>query len=124
MRRTDFVQRARCKFALRILRACSLCFSPASRLMRRGTLKKGRFCLMNKLKRFKAKARELARSGTLYGWPPIEFVLRFEEGYSQAYEWLHSQATKDELDQLCRKARERDKPVGPRENVSGVGRVA
>ena len=30
---------------------------------------------------FKAKARALARSGHFYGLPPLEFELRFEEGF-------------------------------------------
>jgi len=42
-----------------------------------------------------AKARELARS-----------ELPFEEGYEEAREWLHDAATQDELDSLCRTARE------------------
>jgi hypothetical protein len=37
---------------------------------------------MNKqLKRMQAKARELAQSGKFYGWPPLEFELRFEDGF-------------------------------------------
>jgi hypothetical protein len=35
---------------------------------------------MSKLKRIQAKARELARSGKFYGWRPIEFERRFEDG--------------------------------------------
>ena len=30
---------------------------------------------------FKAKARNLARSGHFYGLPPLEFELKFEEGF-------------------------------------------
>jgi hypothetical protein len=59
------------------------------------------------LKRMQAKARELARSGKFYGWPPLEFELRFEDGFSEAREWLHEAATRDELDRLCREARTR-----------------
>jgi hypothetical protein len=58
---------------------------------------------------FKDKARELASSGTFHGWAPIEFVLRFEPGYTEAQEWLYSPETRDELDELCREARERNK---------------
>jgi hypothetical protein len=62
---------------------------------------------MGKLKDIQAKARELARSGTFYGWRPIEFVLFFEDGISQAREWLDKPATHEELDLLCQKARAR-----------------
>jgi hypothetical protein len=63
---------------------------------------------MNKqLKHVEARAHELARSGKFYGWPPLEFELRFEEGFSEAREWLHEAATRDELDRLCREARTR-----------------
>jgi hypothetical protein len=62
---------------------------------------------MSKLKHIQAKARELAQSGTFYGWRPIEFVLLFEEGISEAREWLHKEATREELDLICRKARAR-----------------
>ena len=62
---------------------------------------------MSKLKRIQAKARELARSGNFYGWRPIEFELLFEEGISEAREWLNRATTQDELDRICRKARTR-----------------
>ena len=51
------------------------------------------------------EARELAQSGKFYGWRPIAFELRFEEGYEEARDWLHSTAIQDELDRLCRIAR-------------------
>jgi hypothetical protein len=60
---------------------------------------------MSKLKRIQAKARELARSGKFYGWRPIEFELLFEDGISEAREWLQRAATQEELDRICRKAR-------------------
>ena len=60
---------------------------------------------MSKLKGIQAKARELARSGDFYGWPPIKFELRFEDGHAEAREWLNSPATWEELDRICRKAR-------------------
>ena len=41
---------------------------------------------MSKLKTIQAKARELARSGKFYGWLPIKFELRFEDGYAEAHE--------------------------------------
>ena len=62
---------------------------------------------MSKLKCIQAKARELARSGKFYGWPPLEFELRFEDGFSEAREWLHRPATRDELDRICQEARKR-----------------
>jgi hypothetical protein len=62
---------------------------------------------MSKLQDIQAKARELARSGTFYGWRPIEFVLIFEEGISEAREWLYKATTQEELDLLCQKARAR-----------------
>jgi len=34
---------------------------------------------MSKLKRLQSRARELARSGKFYGWPPLVFELRFED---------------------------------------------
>ena len=43
---------------------------------------------MDKLDCFKAKARDLARSGYFYGLPPLEFELSFEEGFDEAREWL------------------------------------
>jgi hypothetical protein len=62
---------------------------------------------MGKLEQIQAKARELARSGNFYGWPPLEFELRFEDGYSEAREWLHRPTTREELDLLCQGARRR-----------------
>jgi hypothetical protein len=60
---------------------------------------------MTNLKRIQSRARELAQSGKFYGWRPIAFELRFEKGYEDAREWLHSAATQDELDRLCAMAR-------------------
>jgi hypothetical protein len=56
---------------------------------------------MTNLKRIQVKARELARSGKFHGWRPIAFELRFEPGYEEAREWLHSAAVQDEIDRLC-----------------------
>jgi hypothetical protein len=53
-----------------------------------------------------SKARELARSGKFYGGPPLKFELRFEDGFSEAREWLHRPATR-ELDRICQEARKR-----------------
>jgi hypothetical protein len=60
---------------------------------------------VSKLKRIQAKARELARSGRFFGWAPIAFEIRFEDGFEDAREWLYRAATRDELDRLSREAR-------------------
>ena len=60
---------------------------------------------MSNSKHFQFKARELARSGKFYGWPPIAFVLQFEDGFEEAREWLHRPETREKLDQLCQQAR-------------------
>ena len=60
---------------------------------------------MSKLKRMQAKARALARSGRFFGWTPIAFELRFEDGFEDARDWLHRATTRDELDRLCQEAR-------------------
>jgi hypothetical protein len=60
---------------------------------------------MRKLDLFKAKARALARSGHFYGLPPLEFELRFEEGFLEAREWLGLASTKEELEQICQESR-------------------
>jgi hypothetical protein len=62
---------------------------------------------MDKLESIQAKARRLAQSGEFYGWLPIKFELRFEDGYMEALEWLNSPTTWEELDALCQKARSR-----------------
>jgi hypothetical protein len=60
---------------------------------------------MTKLRHIQVRARQLARSGKFYGWRPIAFELRFEDGFEEAREWLHSPVVKDELDHLCQLAR-------------------
>jgi hypothetical protein len=52
-------------------------------------------------------ARDLARSGKFAGWRAIAFELQFEPGYAQAAPWLYQATTQDELNQLCRNARQR-----------------
>jgi hypothetical protein len=47
----------------------------------------------------------LARSGRFFGWAPIAFEIRFEDGFEDAREWLYRAATRDELDRLSREAR-------------------
>jgi hypothetical protein len=54
---------------------------------------------------FKAKARDLARSGHFYGLPPLEFELSFEKGFREAREWLALASTREELEQLCQESR-------------------
>jgi hypothetical protein len=64
---------------------------------------------MGKLDCFKAKARELARSGYFYGLPPLEFELSFEEGFNEAREWLDQPSTREELEGLCAESRAKHK---------------
>jgi hypothetical protein len=61
--------------------------------------------MSDNVKRIQKLARQLAHSGNFIGWRPIAFELRFEPGYKQAFEWIHSEATQDELDRLCFAAR-------------------
>jgi hypothetical protein len=58
-----------------------------------------------KLQRFQARARELARSGKFIGWRPIAFELQFEEGFTDAIQWTYSASTQEELDIICRESR-------------------
>jgi hypothetical protein len=60
---------------------------------------------MTKLDSFRARARDLARSGHFYGLPPLEFELSFEEGFKEAREWLKLASTKEELERLCEESR-------------------
>jgi hypothetical protein len=64
---------------------------------------------MGELDCFKAKARELARSGYFYGLPPLEFELSFEEGFNEAREWLDQPSTREELEGLCGESRAKHK---------------
>ena len=64
---------------------------------------------MRKLNSFKAKARALARSGYFYGLPPLEFELSFEDGFSEAREWLDHPTTREELERLCQEFRAKHK---------------
>ena len=63
--------------------------------------------MSEKLQRFQARARELARSGAFNGWRPIAFELQFEEGFAEAIQWTYSASTQEELDIICRKSRKR-----------------
>ena len=62
------------------------------------------------------RARELACSGRFIGWRSVAFELQFEPGLKEvfwrhsasgedAFEWLHSPATKEEIDRFCFEAR-------------------
>ena len=63
---------------------------------------------MNKnFKSIQQRARELARSGKFTGSQAVVFELQFEPGYAQAFTWIHSLETQEELDRLCSKARTR-----------------
>lgn len=59
------------------------------------------------LLRVQERARALAQSGKFFGWRPVVFELSFEPGYREAFEWLFSPSTREELDSLCSRARER-----------------
>ena len=65
------------------------------------------------LKRIQQRARELAHSGKFVGSRAIAFELQFEPGYSQAFKWIHSFATQEELDRLCSEARTRINRTDP-----------
>jgi hypothetical protein len=54
-----------------------------------------------------ARARELARSGKFAGWRALAFELQFEPGFFDAYGWIYSLSTKEELEALCKEARRR-----------------
>jgi hypothetical protein len=63
--------------------------------------------MSTKLQQIQARARELAQSGTFIGWRPIAFTLQFEEGFAEAFDWIYSYDTQEELDRLCGDARAR-----------------
>jgi hypothetical protein len=69
--------------------------------------------MSEELKRIQHRARELARSGKFVGSRAVAFELQFEPGYAQAFGWIHSLATLDELDQLCSNARTRINRTDP-----------
>ena len=62
---------------------------------------------MNKLNSFKAKTRALA--GYFYGLSPLEFELSFEDGFSEAREWLGQPSTREGLERLCVASRAKHK---------------
>lgn len=57
------------------------------------------------VQRVQARARELAGSGKFAGWRALAFELQFEPGFFDAYGWIYSPSTKEELDKLCKEAR-------------------
>lgn len=57
------------------------------------------------VQRVQARARELAGSGKFAGWRALAFELQFEPGFFDAYGWIYSPSTKEELDKLCTEAR-------------------
>ena len=59
------------------------------------------------VQRVQARARELAGSGKFTGWRALAFELQFEPRFFDAYGWLYSPSTKEELDELCKDARGR-----------------
>ena len=63
--------------------------------------------MSKQLSQVKARARAMARSGTFAGWRAVAFELSFEPGYREAFNWLYSPSTREELDDLCIRARER-----------------
>jgi hypothetical protein len=57
------------------------------------------------VQRIQARARKLAGSGKFAGWRALAFELQFEPGFFEAYGWIYSPSTKEELDKLCKDAR-------------------
>jgi hypothetical protein len=80
--------------------------------------------MSEKLQRFQARARELARSGAFNGWRPIAFELQFEEGFAEAIQWTYSASTQEELDIICRKSRKRRYADQPSKSLGTFPTVA
>ena len=57
------------------------------------------------VQRIQACARKLAGSGKFAGWRALAFELQFEPGFFEAYGWIYSPSTKEELDKLCKDAK-------------------
>ena len=53
----------------------------------------------------RSRAREMAASGEYGGWLIIEQVLRFQRGYPEARSVLDNAYIREELDDLCRRAK-------------------
>ena len=69
--------------------------------------------MSDKVQRVQARARELASSGKFAGWRALAFELQFEPGFSDAYGWLYSPSTKEELEGLCKEARKQREARSP-----------
>ena len=67
--------------------------------------------MSDQLSRLQAQARTLAQSGKFAGWRAIAFELRFEAAYKEAEEWLFTLATRNEIDLLCRAARQKRRDI-------------
>jgi hypothetical protein len=61
--------------------------------------------MSDSLDRVQKRARALALSGTFAGARAVAFELQFEPGFTEAFRWIYSPATQDELDRLCKEAR-------------------
>lgn len=59
------------------------------------------------VKRIQERARQLAHSGKFVGWRAVAFELRFEPGYVEGLDWIQSPAAQEEIDRLCKQARNR-----------------
>ena len=67
--------------------------------------------MSDQLSRFQTRARTLAQSGKYAGWRAIAFELRFEAACKEADEWLFTLAARNEIDLLCRTAREKRRDI-------------
>ena len=67
--------------------------------------------MSDQLSPFQMRARTLAQSGKFAGWRAVAFELRFDAAYKEAKEWLFTPATKNEIDLLCRTAREKRREI-------------
>ena len=63
--------------------------------------------MSDSVQRVQARARELAKSGKFSGWRAVAFELQFEPGFFDAYGWIYSPSTKEELEALCQETRRR-----------------
>ena len=54
------------------------------------------------VQRIQARARKLAGSGKFAGWRALAFELQFEPGFFEAYGWIYSPSTKEELDKFAK----------------------
>jgi hypothetical protein len=57
-----------------------------------------------RLQRVQDRARHLARSGEFNGWSAIAFKLQFEDGFTDAFQWIYSASAQEELDRICTNA--------------------